>query len=41
MDEKTPRLSDVCEYLEEEFDTEDIVFCEIEGYKIIDTRQFN
>ena len=41
LEEKSPRLSDVCEYLEEEFDTEDIAFCEIEGYKVIDTKQFN
>ena len=41
LDEKSPRLSDVCEYLEEEFEKDDIAFCEIESYKIIDTNQFS
>lgn len=41
LDEKSPRLSDVCEYLEEEFEKDDITFCEIEDYKIIDTNQFS
>ena len=40
LDEKTPHLSDVCEYLEEEFEIDNISFMDIENFKIIDTKQF-
>lgn len=40
VEEKSPRLSDVCEFLESEYDIDDIVFAEVEGWKIIDTKQF-
>ena len=40
VDEKSSRLSDVCEYLEGEYNIDDIAFAEIEDWKIIDTKQF-
>ena len=39
--EKSLRLSDVCEYLEDENAIESISFKDIQGYKIIDLSQFN
>lgn len=38
--EKSPRLSDVCEYLEGEYDVNDVAFENVDGYMIIDTKQF-
>lgn len=38
--EKSSRLSDVCEYLEGEYDVDDVVFENVDGYMIIDTKQF-
>ena len=40
-EEKSPRLSDVCEYLEGEYDIDELSLIDIEGYKIIDQKQFN
>lgn len=40
VDDKSSRLSDVCEYLEDEYNIDEIAFAEIEGWKIIDTKQF-
>ena len=40
VDEMSHRLSDVCEYLEGEYNIDDITFVEIEGWMIIDTKQF-
>jgi len=37
---KPLRLSDVCEFLEGEFDIDEISFKDINGYKVIDTKQF-
>lgn len=36
VEEKTPRLSDVCEYLEDVYDIDELSFVDIEGYKVID-----
>ena len=41
VDEKSPRLSDVCEFLEEEYDIDNLAFVETEGYNLIDTKQFD
>ena len=41
VEEKSHHLADVCEYLESEYDIDDIAFAEIEGWKIIDTKQFS
>ena len=41
VEEKSHHLADVCEYLEGEYDIDDIAFAEIEGWKIIDTKQFS
>lgn len=41
VDEKSPRLSDVCEFLEEEYDIDNLAFVETEGYYLIDTKQFD
>lgn len=38
--EKSPRLSDVCEYLEGEYDVNDVAFENVDGYMIINTNQF-
>ena len=38
--ERSPRLSDVCEFLEEEYDLDDVSFLDIEGYKVLDKKQF-
>lgn len=40
VNEKSPRLSDVCEYLEGEYDVNDVAFENVDGYMIIDTKQF-
>ena len=40
IEEKTPCLSDVCEYLEGVYDIDELSFADIEGYKVIDTKQF-
>lgn len=40
VEEKTPRLSDVCEYLEYVYDIDELSFADIEGYKVIDAKQF-
>lgn len=40
IEEKTPRLSDVCEYLEDVYDIDELLFADIEGYKVIDAKQF-
>ena len=40
LEEKSLHLSDVCEYLEEEYDIDELSFNDIEGYKVIDTKQF-
>lgn len=40
-EEKTPRLSDVCEYLEDVYDIDELSFSDIEGYKVIDAKQFS
>ena len=40
INEKPPYLSDVCEYLEEKYDLEEVTFLNIDNYKIIDTNQF-
>ena len=41
VEERSHHLADVCEYLEGEYDIDDIAFVEIEGWKIIDTKQFS
>lgn len=40
IDDPSPRLLDVCEYLEDEFNLESISFLDIEGYRVIDIKQF-
>lgn len=40
-EEKTLRLSDVCEYLEDVYDIDKLSFSDIEGYKVIDVKQFS
>lgn len=40
IEEKPPRLSDVCEYLEDVYDIDELSFADIEGYKVIDAKQF-
>lgn len=39
-EEKPVRLSEVCEYLECEYDIDEISYVDIEGYKVTDTKQF-
>ena len=39
-EEKSPRLSEVCEYLESEYDLDEINYVDIAGYKVTDTKQF-
>ena len=41
IDDMTIRLSDVCEYVEAEYNIDEIVFSEVDGWMIIDTKQFN
>ena len=40
VEERSPRLSDVCEFLEEEYDLDEVSFLDIEGYKVLDKKQF-
>lgn len=40
LEEKAPRLSEVCEYLEDLYDIDELAFADIEGYKVIDAKQF-
>lgn len=40
IEDKSPRLSDVCEYLEDVYDIDELSFADIEGYKVIDAKQF-
>ena len=40
LEEMSHRLADVCEYLEGEYDIDDIAFSDIDGWKVIDTKQF-
>lgn len=40
VEEMSHRLADVCEYLEGEYDIDDIAFTDIDGWKVIDTKQF-
>lgn len=40
LEEMSHRLADVCEYLEGEYDIDDIAFSNIDGWKVIDTKQF-
>ena len=39
-EEKSPRLSDVCEFLEGEYDIDELSLVDIEGYKVIEAKQF-
>lgn len=39
-EERSPRMSEVFEYLESEYDLDEISYIDIEGYKVIDTKQF-
>lgn len=40
LNEKSLRMSDVCEYLEDEYDIDELSFLEIAGYKVVDVKQF-
>lgn len=39
-DELSPSLLDVCEFLEDEYDLDCISFLDVEGYRVIDIKQF-
>lgn len=39
-EEKPLRTAEVCEYLESEYNLDEISYVDIEGYKVIDTKQF-
>ena len=40
LEDKTLHLSDVCEFLEDKHDMDDISFLDINNYKVIDIEQF-